>query len=37
MQVARDAEWRKPPDRNLETMRWLYGFDASALEPASTC
>ena len=37
MQVARDAEWRKSPDRNLETMRWLYGFDASALEPASTC
>ncbi len=31
MQVARDAGWRKSPDRNLETMRWLYGFDARAL------
>jgi 2-polyprenyl-6-methoxyphenol hydroxylase-like FAD-dependent oxidoreductase len=37
MQVARDAEWRKSPDRNLETMRWLYGFDARALEAASAC
>ena len=33
-QVARDAEWRTSPDRNLETLHWLYGFDASALEAA---
>ncbi|HUN39926.1 MAG TPA: FAD-dependent monooxygenase [Acetobacteraceae bacterium] len=31
-QVARDADWKKSPDRNLETMHWLYGFDASSLE-----
>jgi len=31
MQAARDAEWREAPDRNLEAMRWLYGFDAGML------
>jgi hypothetical protein len=30
MQVVRDAEWRKSPDRDPEMMRWLYGFDARA-------
>ncbi|HUB15049.1 MAG TPA: FAD-dependent monooxygenase [Acetobacteraceae bacterium] len=35
MQAARDAEWRRSPERDPEAMRWLYGFDASALQAAS--
>lgn len=34
-QVARDAEWQRSPDRNLEAMRWLYDFDACVLDGVS--
>jgi salicylate hydroxylase len=29
-QEQRDAEWSRLPDRSPETLRWLYGFDATA-------
>ena len=32
-QEARDAEWARASDRSPDTLRWLYGFDASAGEP----
>ncbi len=32
-QEQRDAEWRRAGDRSPEALRWLYGFDASAVEP----
>jgi salicylate hydroxylase len=32
-QAARDAEWASAGDRSPEALRWLYGFDADALEP----
>ena len=31
-QQARDAEWAKAGDRSPEALRWLYGFDAGAIE-----
>jgi salicylate hydroxylase len=31
-QQARDAEWARAGDRSPEALRWLYGFDASALD-----
>jgi salicylate hydroxylase len=34
-QAARDAEWASEGDRSPEALRWLYGFDAGALEPAA--
>ena len=34
-QEARDAEWAKAADRSPDALRWLYDFDASAVEPAS--
>ena len=33
-QEARDAEWAKAADRSPDTLRWLYDYDASAVEPA---
>jgi salicylate hydroxylase len=30
-QEARDAEWARAADRSPEALRWLYGFDASAM------
>jgi salicylate hydroxylase len=34
-QQARDAEWSRAGDRSPEALRWLYGFDATTLEPVS--
>lgn len=34
-QAARDAEWTRAGDRSPEALRWLFGFDAAALEPPS--
>jgi salicylate hydroxylase len=34
-QQARDAEWARASDRSPDAMRWLYDFDASAVEPAA--
>jgi 2-polyprenyl-6-methoxyphenol hydroxylase-like FAD-dependent oxidoreductase len=34
-QEARDAEWVKAADRSPDALRWLYDYDASAVEPAS--
>jgi salicylate hydroxylase len=33
-QEARDAEWAKAADRSPDALRWLYDYDASAVEPA---
>jgi 2-polyprenyl-6-methoxyphenol hydroxylase-like FAD-dependent oxidoreductase len=33
-QHARDAEWAKAGDRSPDALRWLYDFDAAAVEPA---
>jgi 2-polyprenyl-6-methoxyphenol hydroxylase-like FAD-dependent oxidoreductase len=33
-QEARDAEWARAGDRSPEALRWLYGFDPSAIGPA---
>jgi len=35
-QEARDAEWAGAGDRSPEALRWLYGFDAGAVEPTDT-
>jgi len=32
-QEQRDAEWSRAGDRSPEALRWLYGFDAAAVEP----
>jgi salicylate hydroxylase len=32
-QEQRDAEWGRAGDRSPEALRWLYGFDAAAVEP----
>jgi salicylate hydroxylase len=32
-QQARDAEWARASDRSPDTLRWLYQFDAAAVEP----
>jgi salicylate hydroxylase len=32
-QQARDAEWAQAADRSPEALRWLFGFDAGAIEP----
>jgi len=32
-QQARDAEWAKTADRSPDALRWLYDFDAGAVEP----
>jgi salicylate hydroxylase len=32
-QQARDAEWAKAADRSPDALRWLYEFDAGAVEP----
>jgi salicylate hydroxylase len=34
-QEARDAEWAKAADRSPNALRWLYEFDADAVEPAA--
>jgi len=34
-QQARDAEWAKAADRSPSALRWLYEFDADAVEPAA--
>jgi 2-polyprenyl-6-methoxyphenol hydroxylase-like FAD-dependent oxidoreductase len=34
-QEARDAEWARATDRSPDALRWLYGFDASAIEEAT--
>ena len=34
-QEARDAEWARAGDRSPEALRWLYEFDASAIETAT--
>jgi len=34
-QQARDAEWAKAADRSPNASRWLYEFDADAVEPAA--
>jgi len=34
-QEARDAEWAKVGDRSPDILRWLYEFDASAVEQVS--
>src|SRR5271170_7186573 len=31
-QQARDAEWARATDRSPDTLRWLYDFDATAVE-----
>jgi salicylate hydroxylase len=31
-QQARDAEWARAADRSPDALRWLYAFDASAVE-----
>jgi salicylate hydroxylase len=33
-QQARDAEWARAADRAPDALRWLYDFDATAIEPA---
>jgi salicylate hydroxylase len=33
-QEARDAEWGRAADRSPDALRWLYQFDAGAVEPA---
>jgi len=33
-QEARDAEWARAGDRSPEALRWLFGFDAGAIDPA---
>jgi salicylate hydroxylase len=35
VQQARDAEWAKAGDRSPDALRWLYEFDAAAVEPAA--
>jgi salicylate hydroxylase len=35
VQEARDAEWAKAADRSPNALRWLYEFDADAVEPAA--
>ena len=32
-QRLRDAEWARAGDRSPDVLRWLYAFDASAVEP----
>ena len=32
-QQARDAEWARAADRSPDALRWLYEFDAGAVEP----
>src|SRR6266446_6207166 len=32
-QEARDAEWGRAADRSPDALRWLYAFDAGAVEP----
>ena len=32
-QQARDAEWGRAADRSPDALRWLYEFDAGAVEP----
>ena len=34
-QEARDAAWARAGDRSPEALRWLYGHDPIALEPAA--
>ena len=34
-QQARDAEWARAGDRSPDTLRWLYEFDATAVEPVA--
>ncbi len=34
-QQARDVEWAKAADRSPSALRWLYEFDADAVEPAA--
>src|SRR5690349_667483 len=34
-QEARDAEWGRAADRSPDALRWLYAFDAGAIEPAA--
>jgi salicylate hydroxylase len=34
-QEARDAEWARAGDRSPDALRWLYEFNAGAVEPAS--
>ena len=33
-QQGRDAEWAKAADRSPDALRWLYDYDATAVEPA---
>src|SRR5207237_3000229 len=33
-QQARDAEWARAGDRSPDALRWLYEFDAGAIESA---
>ena len=35
-QEARDAEWARAGDRSPDALRWLYEFDAGAVEPVPT-
>jgi len=35
VQEARDAEWAKAADRSPNALRWLYEFDADAVEPVA--
>jgi hypothetical protein len=32
-QEARDAEWGRAADRSPDALRWLYAYDAAAVEP----
>jgi salicylate hydroxylase len=32
-QKTRDAEWGRAADRSPDALRWLYAYDASAVEP----
>ena len=34
-QEARDAEWAKAADRSPDALRWLYEFDAGAVDPVA--
>ena len=34
-QQARDAEWARAADRSPDALRWLYEFDAGAVEAAA--
>jgi salicylate hydroxylase len=34
LQAARDDEWASGGDRSPEAMRWLWGYDADAIDPA---